>query len=716
LPSRLTRGPYTPTAGDNGRLDPIRNGGVMRSRLEFQITRAACAAALGLAILAAAAAAQTAPATVAGKAPTVADFVRKSRFESAKISPDGTHIAVTFWRDDVIGLGIVDTRKLKLAGTVWFSHGTHVVDYEWVSDQRVVMALGKSEGMLDQPRLTGELYGMNADGSQQTYLYGYQGDTAMGTHTGVATRERGFAEIVAPLTDEPDVALISTRPWGNSTQLESGLTLWKLDTRSGRKRRAGYVATSRNAGNSKPAAVAANARGEARYALVYGDNGGVIEKRRASSGGDWETVETHRPDVAVHLLGLSDDGGKAYLRIEEDGRRLCTHERDIASGVRNTLSCAPTQDAGDAEKDVDGRPLIKHQWEAGRRAPEVVGDGPKAQAYRMLFNAFPGQWVTITSHAKDGRRFIAQVRSDRNPGDYYLFDLDRKNADYLFSAMDWIELEQMVSVTPVDIKARDGLALHGYVTSRNGLKPEKRPMVVVVHGGPHGVHDTWKWDAWPQYLASLGYAVLQVNYRGSAGYGQAFQSAGYRNWGTAMQDDLTDAVRWAIAAGVADPARVCIMGASYGGYAAVMSPLREPALYRCAIEFAGVVDLVTQASDSDMGDTGFGRQYLSRVLGTSDADLQAHSPVRYLDKLQVPILIAHGTEDERVPFSQAKQLRAELDRLHKPYEWMPFDGEEHGFYVDANHEKFLLAVKAFLEKHVGPGMAGAPATADSTRQ
>jgi dipeptidyl aminopeptidase/acylaminoacyl peptidase len=675
-------------------------------RFDINIARAVCAAAFGMAMLVATPAVQGAPATVDAKAPTVADFVRKSKFLSAKLSPDGTHIAMTFWHGDVIGLGIVDTRQVKLGATIWFSHGTHVVDYAWVSDHRVVMALGNSEGMLDQPRLTGELYGMKADGSEKIYLYGYKGDKAIGNLSSVVTYDRGFAEIVAPLTDEPDVALIATRTWGNLAQLEPGITLWKLDTRSGRKRRVGHVATSRNAGIGDAARVAADARGAVRYALVYGDDGGVIERRRTPAGNDWETVATHKPDVAVRLIGVSDDGSKAYLRVEEDGRELCTIERDIASGARKTLHCAPSRDAGNVERDVDGRPLIKHLWEGGRREAEVVGDGPKAQAYRMLFKAFPGQWVTLTSHVKDGRRFIAFVRSDRNPGDYYLFDLDRKNAEYLLSTMDWIEPEQMVPVTPVDIKARDGLALHGYVTSRNGLKPEKRPMVLVVHGGPHGVRDTWSWDAWPQYLASLGYAVLQVNYRGSGGYGQAFQAAGYRKWGTAMQDDLTDAVRWAIDAGVADPSRVCIMGGSYGGYAAVMSPLREPALYRCAVELAGVTDLVTQVDDSDIGDSGFGRQYLSRVLGTSDAELQAHSPIRHLDKLQVPILIAHGTMDERVPFSQAKQLRAELDRLKKPYEWMPFDGEEHGFYVDANHEKFLLAVKAFLEKHVGPGIAG----------
>ncbi|MFT4047388.1 MAG: alpha/beta fold hydrolase [Solimonas sp.] len=666
--------------------------------------------------IAAAGAAEQAQSAARG-VPTAADYARKSKFLTAKISPDGASIAVTFWHDDAIALGVLDLKSLKTSGSVWFTRGNHVADYWWVSGKRLVFSIGKSDGALDQIVRTGELYAMDADGSHKQYLYGYQGGTSTGSRVSRVTAEYGYATMVDPMPGDPDHALIAVNAWDLDTgKFLPDVDLYQIDIRDGQKRRVSYIKGNRNAGSGLASTEVVTAGdGQPRYAVVERDDGSLIEMKRLPPGDQWVSVREHDRHVRVHLLGVSADLAKVYLLSSEGSDRICARVRDLASGALETLSCNDQVDATVAFSASDGRPLAV-DYEIDRPQAALIGaENPELKAYRMLQKAFPGQRIEITSRTLDGGKLVVLVDSDRNPGDFYLFDLATMHANYLFSHSEWVDPETMTRVLPVDIKARDGLPLHGYVTSHGGLKPERRPLVVLVHGGPHQSRDRWEWQSWPQYLASLGYAVLQVNYRGSGGYGDAFEAAGYRKWGTTMQDDLADAVRWSIDAGIADAGRICIMGASYGGYAALMSAVREPGLYHCAIAFAGPVDLVTQSKDSDISETGFGRMYLKTVLGNDDATLRQHSPITYLDKLQAPVLIAHGTMDERVPFSQAEELRDALDRLHKPYEWLPFKGEEHGFYADANAEKFLLAVKAFLEKNIGAGAGsgGAPVASGS---
>jgi dipeptidyl aminopeptidase/acylaminoacyl peptidase len=222
-------------------------------------------------------------------------------------------------------------------------------------------------------------------------------------------------------------------------------------------------------------------------------------------------------------------------------------------------------------------------------------DDLKAQYLAQLYQAFPGQRVSITSNTRDHSLMVVRVTSDRNPGDFYIFNTKTNKASYLFSANPDIDPDLMASQQPVSVTARDGLVLHGYLTTPKGAPAKNLPLIIIPHGGPHGIRDEWGWDREAQFFAYHGYAVLQLNYRGSGGYGKKFQDLGYRHWGTTMQDDLADAVRWTEKQGIVDPRRVCIYGASYGGYAALENPIRYPDLYQCAVGYghAGTPEDVT---------------------------------------------------------------------------------------------------------------------------
>ncbi|WP_428310990.1 alpha/beta hydrolase family protein [Hydrocarboniphaga sp.] len=637
-------------------------------------------------------------ATAAIKAPeptTLTQFAKHEQYIDARISPDGRYLAVTYPQDDVVGLGIIDLSSQKLTGTLRFSHQQHVNGFWWVSPERVVVAMAKSFGPLDQPYLTGELYAINADGSGKTYLHGYQGGTGTGTHIAGVRKEYAAAYMIDPLPRDPAHALIAVESWRNHIP-EYRIQL--LDVRNGIKQNVSAI----TAGYLGPGSVATDVAGHARYALGITDDLRRNEYLHDVEAGTWKLVQQNDKYTSIRLVGVSEDARTVYLFSNQGSDRTCLRSRDLVSLELKTLAC-------NEHVDVDGVPMSTENgrpvavgFEDGLPSVELIEkDSTDAKAYKTLLKSFSGQRVRVTSKTLDGKQMVVAVNSDRNPGDFYLLDLTKMKAEYLFSSRPWIDPAAMNSATPIEVRARDGRLLSGYLISAGGIKPEKRPMVIMPHGGPHGVRDYWEWDMWSQYLASLGYAVLQVNYRGSGGYGSSFEHDGYRHWGTSMQDDLTDSVAWAVKAGIADGARVCIMGASYGGYAALMSAVKEPDLYRCAIAYAGVYNLATQSSDSDIARSHFGRDYLSEVVGVDKEELLRNSPISYIDKLKAPVLIAHGDADERVPFSQAKELRQELDRQNKNYEWMPFKGEEHGFYAEADEVRFLEAVRAFLARNIG---------------
>jgi dipeptidyl aminopeptidase/acylaminoacyl peptidase len=648
-----------------------------------------------------AAAAIVACVALAGEIPTK-DFARKTDYETAKISPDGAYIATAMLLNDQRALGVIDIKSRKMISATRFSHGNDFADYWWVGPSRIAFALGHRGGPLDQLRLTGELEAMDADGKHETYLFGYRGAPQVGSHLGGAKAEHAFGDMLDALPADPMHALIAVMPWSRGGT-PSYPILNLVDVVSGNLRRVDAIPVY------APYEVAADEDGKPRYVSGRDSQGRVIDLARASRDSDWTTLGSATEEPAHRLLyHVTRDGRAVYLSSTQDSDRSCLRKYEFATARSNVLSCHPIVDVGRVTfMSYRGDPVAV-TYEVGK--PETVplagADPGDAKLLKLFENTFASQRVVVASRTLDGKKAVLIVDSDRNPGDVYLFDLEARKAEFLFARRSWIDPEKMRPVEPIQFKARDGTAIYGYLTlPADAAGPG--PLVLIPHGGPHGVRDLWRWDAQAQFLASRGYAVLQVNYRGSGGYGAAFERAGYRKWGTLMQDDLADGARWAIARKVTQPGRVCISGGSWGGYAALMSAVREPDLYRCAVGFAGVYDLRIQASDSDTAQFLYGREYLARVLGTDPAELAAQSPITYVDKLKANVLIAHGTADKRVPFSQAKALRKALDEAHKPYEWLEFDGEEHGFWKDQNHELFLNKVKEFLDKNIGPGAAPA---------
>jgi len=272
--------------------------------------------------------------------------------------------------------------------------------------------------------------------------------------------------------------------------------------------------------------------------------------------------------------------------------------------------------------------------------------------------------------------------------------------EYLVSQKNWLDPELMAEVRPISFTSRDGKTIHGYLTLPNNLEAKNLPLVVNPHGGPHGPRDWWGFDPQNQLIASQGAAVLQINFRGSGGYGKNFEHLGHQKWGTDIQYDIIDGTKYVIEQGLVDKDRICIAGGSFGGYSALMAPTLAPDMFKCAIGFAGVYDLPLMFKEGDVQSRRAGGRYLEQVLGEDTKVLKSMSPTHNVDKLKTKILLVHGGDDERAPIEQFEALEDALNERNYPYQKLVMDDEGHGFYNDEHQAKYYGEMLSFLKENL----------------
>jgi dipeptidyl aminopeptidase/acylaminoacyl peptidase len=637
-----------------------------------------------------------------GPAPLIPieQFTRFDEFGTVKISPDGQHLAMTTGRYGRGAIVFLNLAKKAFVGGMRADDPYEIDEFHWVSPERVVFTIAERRGALATPGLTGEIFAIDVTGARQLCIFGYRaGQMSTGTHMKVRQTSYASADIISTIKSDPDNILIAELPWK-----EDGL-YWRydpdarprvvrLDVYTGRKKtidvsplRGGSVLVDRN--------------DQVRFAIGMTMESKLAVSWRPEPGAPWTDFELPGfREESVVPREFSADNRSVYLTGVREGESLPGLFRlDLQT---RQLEKIPTFDGVAVSgliRDFAGHEIVGVRGYADKPVYRwLIENDPAASLHKALQRAFPNQDVTITSSTDEGKLAIAFVDSDTNPGDYYLFDTATKHATFLRAARNWVDPKVMRPKEPVEFKSRDGTSIHGYLT--RPAYPASAPMVVLPHGGPHGIRDFWDYEPEVQFLANRGYSVLQVNYRGSDGYGMDFERAGYRQWGALMQDDVTDATRWAIEHKIVSADRICIFGASYGGYAAMMGAVREPTLYRCAIGYAGVYDLELMFSTADVPRSRLGRAYLEEILGTDSADLQARSPVYQAARIEIPVLLIHGKEDWRADFSQAKRMKAALEKNGKHLEWMALSREGHGAYNEETRREVYERVLKFLDEHL----------------
>jgi len=327
-------------------------------------------------------------------------------------------------------------------------------------------------------------------------------------------------------------------------------------------------------------------------------------------------------------------------------------------------------------------------------------DGDFSAIQEKLDRSFPDHLNEITGISDDRQRILIHSYSDQDPGRYFVLDRKKGSLGLITPQRPSINPAMMAKMLPISYAARDGLTIHGYLTLPPGSSGQDLPLIIHPHGGPFGIRDHWGFDPEVQFLANRGYAVLQVNFRGSGGYGGRFAHAGFREWGGKMLDDMNDGVHWAIAKRYADPKRIAIFGASYGGYAALAGVTFTPDLYKCAINYVGVSDLVELTRRKYPVEDPVARLFFDETAGADRKFLESHSPVNFVDRIRVPTLHAYGENDPRVSMAHWTELKHQLDKYKKPYEFMIARDEGHGFFHTADAVEFYARVESFLARNL----------------
>jgi dipeptidyl aminopeptidase/acylaminoacyl peptidase len=328
-------------------------------------------------------------------------------------------------------------------------------------------------------------------------------------------------------------------------------------------------------------------------------------------------------------------------------------------------------------------------------------DDQTENAYKKLRSKLPGYEVGRVSADLDEENYVVRTSGDRTLGSYYLFNVSSGDLRKLGDLGPWIKEDQMAEMKPVEYQARDGVKLHGYLTLPKGRDPKNLPVIVNPHGGPWA-RDEWGFDPEVQFLANRGYAVFQPNYRGSTGYGRKFWESSFKQWGGSMQDDITDGTKWLIQQGIADPARIAIYGASYGGYAVLEALVKEPSLYAAGVDYVGVSNLLTFLDtippywkpELDM---------MHAMIGDPEKDrtwLSDHSPALNANKIAKPLFVAQGANDPRVNINESNQIVSALRKRGITVEYMVKQNEGHGFHNQENQFDFYSAMEKFLDQHL----------------
>lgn len=631
---------------------------------------------------------------------STANWARDPGFRELKLSPDGKHLAARIHDVDGAGVVVLSLPGLKPVGGLRLEPGKGLADFIWSSDEYLVAELATEVGPIESAAATGELVSFRYDGRDRKYIIGHE-------RTGASNYRAVWATLVDPLRDDPNHVLVVT---GRYDKARAELSLQRLNIHTSQLYE---LAMAPIYGDTT---FVLDAQRQVRYVHVVPDGATFTQQTwKRESDGQWTALK-NVAGVDAKPIALSVDGKALYRITSRDQGPWCMDRVELATDAVEVLACDARAAVLGPIWSFDGSlEPIAAVLEPGRSETRIFPTGhPHRELLKLATDAFPGKQVLVESTAQNGRLVLLLVSDDRSPGDWYLFNTVDKKIDYLLGRQEWLDPEWMGERRPLALKARDGTPLQAYLTLPPGREAKSLPLVVWPHGGPFWVRDGWTFDREPQLLATHGYAVLQVNFRGSDGHGPGFVNAGKRAWGTTMIDDLTDAVRATIASGVVDGSRICIGGWSYGGYAALMSAVREPDLYRCVIGAAGIYDLNKHLKDSDTGDSWQGRRYLADAVAPDAESRRAASPIERLSALKAPVLIIHGGEDRRVTVGQARLLRAALEKKQHPHEVLIIDQEGHGFRKEANVQRYFDTLLAFLDRYLAPTATAAETAAETT--
>lgn len=645
--------------------------------------------------------AQPAPKPAPPAPPTVEQLFGLPSVRAPRLSPDGSKIAFLFPHEKKMALGVFD-RAANDSRMIIRGEDESITAYFWKGNDRLVFLAdvhGNESFFIGSTDLSGRGTLRLAE-SQRIE------DSLVGT----------LAHVVDRLPADPDRIVLAGFFADNADKaifLGGAAVVAKLNVRN---RARSIVHEFKE--NDRSARFLTDHTGTLRIwgKLVGGE---ILWMHRANDGQAFREIARHTFHGYAETwnpLRFAADNTTLWMISREEHDRGALYAFDTrtmqrgpalfvppAGEIRDSLARFPDDPAAAALViSHDGSRLDGVAYETDRLRHHWFNPA-RAALQSKLEATFKGCDVRITSSGDNDNVAMILVTHDREPGTYFVLD-QKAGSLTQFKRVRDLDPARLRPMEPITYTARDGLEIHGYLTRPATPAGRRVPLVILPHGGPFGIRDIWGFDDDVQFLATRGYAVLQPNYRGSGGYGRGFIDRGRRQWGRAMQDDLTDAVKWAVDQGIADPARIAIYGASYGGYAALAGVTFTPELYRCAVNYVGASDLditfKNRGDDAWLRDDDF--SYHRTWVGADAAYRAETSPVHFVDRIRVPTLHAYGEKDPRVKIDHWTRLEPALKKTGKTYEFIREAKQGHGFRDEQASLRFYGKLEEFLGRHLAP--------------
>lgn len=621
------------------------------------------------------------------------DYFKNAQFNSATLSPNGKYLATTANIGGRSQLAVVDV-ETGVAKNVAGYETLDVTQIRWLNDERILYSIIAREG--EQSSSYSGLYAIHRDGSQPAVLMDSPELILGRMYQGTWLSEPRWMTSLGWALDDDNNALLGIGHFPNRDALP-----YRVDARNGKRREVEVNVTGSARGywvdssNQIRVVTTANRDGS-QITVWYRDKDSTAQDAKA-----WRALSTHSPFAAKFSpLGFGADDHTLIVSAPTSEGRLGVFEYDLAANKPGKLL------ASDKLADVGGGLIYAPDTRRllGLRLPtEPLStlwlDKGLASLQAGLDKALPGV-VNVIHPGNAGAAMLVYSFSSTNPGHYRIYHPDKKKLQNLFATRPWIEPSKMAVQLVYDYTARDGLQLMAYLTLPQGREAKALPMVVLVHGGPWA-RDGWGFSSEVQWLASMGYAVLQPQFRGSTGFGDAAFKKSFGQWGLSMQDDVSDGLQSLVKQGLVDPKRVCIMGASYGGYATMMGLVKDPDQYRCGVNLFGVTNLFYHSSAGREHDRVIIHS-MNTLLGDPDLlrdQFTATSPAKQADKIKAPVFMAYGEKDRRVPIIHGEEMRDGLKKHGKVFEYMELEKEEHGIAKEETRFNVYGAIGAFLKKH-----------------
>lgn len=594
-------------------------------------------------------------------------FFRNPEKNAFSISPNGLFISYLAPYQNRMNIFIQSLSDTTLK-QITFETDRDIAGYMWANDIRLIY-IKDEQGNEDY-----KLYGVNYDGTNTKCLTCY---------AGVRT------QLIDHLADNPSEVII-----GLNKRNSQIFDPYRLNIETGETKM-----LAKNPGNIMKWFT--DHDGKLRLAESVMPDGSVGILYRDSEEDDFKKVlvaswkETFRP----HFFTFDNKMIYASSNIGRDKEEIVVFDPKSKSEAELVF--------GHNEVDIQNlsyskkRKVLTAAYYITDKRQYHFFDDTYQDIYDRIKDKLPDYEVIIKSSNKEESKFIIRTYSDKSQGAFYIFDFQNNTLNKITEISPWLNENHMADMLPIQYKSRDGLTIHGYLTLPKGRKPENLPIVILPHGGPW-IRDYWGFDAEVQFLANRGYAVLQMNYRGSKGYGKSFWAKSVKQWGKNMQNDVTDAVQWVVSEGIADPDRIGIYGASFGGYVALCGITFTPDLYACAIDYVGVSNLFSFLETVPPYWEPM-LPMLYEFIGHPKKDslmLAKYSPVFHVENIKAPVFIAQGKNDPRINVNESDQIVEKLQQRNIEVIYMLKENEGHGFRNEENKFDFYRTVESFLDKHL----------------